>query len=224
MTACNGKDKSSITRGRPWRSPLCFLLALLFVAAAASPCRCEDRRLMELRTGKTPRLEQDAVEIARNAVAGRLSGAPLPAHKKQNPLLARPFGVFVTITRNGKVRGCMGTVEPHEPDAAGEISRSAVMAATIDPWHRPIARWELPHLRYIISIVGSIRQVQSEAQVDPVKYGVLVRRGERSALLLPGEALTAHWALFRCRQKAGIPQDEKVDIFIFETVTLGPGR
>ena len=134
----------------------------------------------------------------------------------------RPAGVFVTIVKDGVVRGCMGTVEPHEDSCAEEISRSAVMAATIDPWHEPVSKDELEGLDYIISVIGEIRKINSPSELNPHKLGLLIRDGQKSALLLPGEAKTPEWQIFKCKQKAGIPQYKKVEMFVFETVTLGP--
>lgn len=161
--------------------------------------------------------------IARNAVEMKIKEDRIYVPPKELPhFLKKPAGVFVTIVKNGRVTGCMGTLQPREPDLSREIVRSAIMAATADFWHKNISVEELPELEYIVSIPGNMRRINSSVHLDPINLGLLVRRGRKSALLLPGEAFTPEWQIYECKRKAGIPQNESVEMFVFETIVFGP--
>ncbi len=88
-------------------------------------------------------------------------------------------GAFVTIREGGELRGCIGTIEPIEPDVAAEIVRSAILAATADPRFAPVAASELPRLSYSVSVLEPPEEVDSIDQLDPARFGVIVLSGGR---------------------------------------------
>ena len=72
------------------------------------------------------------VELAWRALRHYLAhGEALPWSDEADSELAACAGVFVSIKKNGRLRGCIGTFEPTQPDIAREIIRNAVMAATV---------------------------------------------------------------------------------------------
>jgi len=172
---------------------------------------------------KNEKNEKIVCNLVKRAVEKKIrENAILKPPKGLPGFLDRPAGVFITILKNDKVVGCMGTVYPHESDLKHEIIRSAILASTADPWHKPLKEKDLPGLKYIVSIPGNARKIDSTADLDPKNLGLLVRKGKLSALLLPGEALTPEWQIYECKRKAGIPQNERVEMTVFETVTFGP--
>ncbi len=201
--------------------PIRLTYALLVVLLLTGPVFCQDDPLLRDYRNPPGEFKQQVVELARQGVELYLKqGVHMSPAADVHPLLRRSMGAFVTITLDGKVRGCMGSLHPVEQDVAGEIIRSAIMAATVDPWNKPVTPAELPRLKYTVTFAGTLQRVESEMEINTGREGIFVRRGSRGALLLPGEALTSQWALFRCRQKAGIPQDMPVDIFKFQTATF----
>lgn len=197
-----------------------LIIALLYLLP---PQALSQTGLAPFKKAKNSENENIVCGLARKAVEirvkeNRVIGVPsdLP------PFMKIPSGCFVTIVKGSDNVGCMGTLQPQESALAGEIVSSAVMAATADPWHDSISIGELPHLKYIVSIPGELRQVKTSAQLNPLRLGLLVRKGRKSALLLPGEALTPEWQVYECKRKAGIPQNEKVEMFVFDAVVFGP--
>ncbi|MCD4785028.1 MAG: AMMECR1 domain-containing protein [Candidatus Eremiobacteraeota bacterium] len=179
--------------------------------------------LAPFKKAKNKRNEKIVCNLAKSAVEKKLrKGKVLNPPGGLPAFLERPAGVFVTILRNNKVVGCMGTIYPRESNLKSEIIRSAILAANVDPWHKSIRKSDLPRLKYVVSIPGNARKIDSTADLDPKNLGLLVRRGKRSALLLPGEALTPEWQIYECKRKAGILQNERVEMIVFETVTFGP--
>lgn len=134
--------------------------------------------------------------------------------------LAGQAGVFVSFKKQGQLRGCIGTFAPTCPTIAEEIIQNAVSAGTEDPRFNPIELDELPQLEVSVDILGQPEQVDSLEALDPKVYGVIVRNGRRSGLLLPDlegvDAVTDQVSI--AMQKAGIRPEEEIDLYRF-TVT-----
>ena len=75
---------------------------------------------------------RDLLRLARESIAARLAGEPAPALKTKGPLLAEKRGAFVTLTRRGELRGCIGFPLPLKP-LAEAIAEMAAAAAFEDP-------------------------------------------------------------------------------------------
>ena len=129
-------------------------------------------------------------------------------------------GVFVSLKKQGELRGCIGTFAPTKNTVAEEIIANAVSAGTEDPRFHPVAISELPELTFSVDILNEPEAVDSLAMLDPQKYGVIVRRGRRSGLLLPMlEGIdTAEYQVSIAMQKAGISLGEEIELYRF-TVT-----
>ncbi len=126
-------------------------------------------------------------------------------------------GVFVSIKKNGRLRGCIGTFEPTQADIAGEIRRNTVMAATQDPRFPKIEESELEELEISVDVLSTPEAIDDPSQLDPQRYGVIVRSGWRKGLLLPmlEGVNTVEEQLSIVRQKAGIAPHEEVSMYRF---------
>ena len=100
-------------------------------------------------------------------------------------LTKRRAGAFVSLHRNGRLRGCIGTIAPAEDSLAEEIIRNAVSAAARDPRFDPVRPEELAELEVSVDVLGEPEDIASERELDVKRYGVIVRRGARRGLLLP---------------------------------------
>ena len=94
-------------------------------------------------------------------------------------------GAFVSIHKHGKLRGCIGTIEPTAKNLAQEIIRNAVSAATQDPRFDPIEAEELEWLEINVDVLGEPERIRDISQLDVKRYGVIVSCGRRRGLLLP---------------------------------------
>ena len=135
-------------------------------------------------------------------------------------LLTQRAGAFVSLKKDGLLRGCIGTFAPTESILAKEILRNAVSAGTEDPRFPPVTAAELPKLVYSVDVLTAPEPVSSETELDPKKYGVIVSRGTRRGLLLPDlEGVdTVEEQIAICRQKAGIGLREDVELSRFQAV------
>ncbi|RPJ60453.1 MAG: AmmeMemoRadiSam system protein B [Acidobacteria bacterium] len=137
-------------------------------------------------------------------------------------------GAFVTLAQKGRLRGCIGYVEPMKP-LCQTVRDVAAAAATADQRFLPVAPSELPDLQYEISVLSSLRRVKDIKEIQLGKHGLLVRKGDREGLLLPQVATENKWDLTtllqQTCQKAGLPanawQDEEADIFCFTAFVFG---
>ena len=101
-------------------------------------------------------------------------------------LLSRRAGCFVSLTKNGQLRGCIGTIAPTRASLAEEIVANAVSAGLHDPRFSPVTAGELPELVYDVDVLGEPEPVVGREELDPRRYGVIVSAPDgRSGPLLP---------------------------------------
>lgn len=155
--------------------------------------------------------------IAREAIHARLStGQRLVVSRPDAP----PAPVFVTLRNpDGSLRGCIGSLVAAERDVAQETARSAVLAATRDPRFSAVTAEELPGLHIEVSVLMPEEPVSSAEELDPARFGVVVRDGlGRQGLLLPDiPGVTDPAAQVEiARRKAGIPPGTRVTLRRFE--------
>ena len=146
------------------------------------------------------------VQLARKTVNAFVEHKPLPKAEK----LGEKAGVFVSIHKDGQLRGCIGTTDPTTADVSEEIVQNAVSAASRDPRFPAIAPWELEDLAMNVDVLSPAEPIKDERELDPRKYGVIVSKGNRRGLLLPDlEGVdTVEKQLEIAKQKAGIGQNE----------------
>ena len=136
--------------------------------------------------------------------------------------LRRPSAAFVTLRKHGELRGCMGSLVPTEPNAACEIIRYAIASALRDPRFQPVELEEVPQLTVSAQLLDPPEPVASVDDLDPAVYGVIVRSGERQALLLPGiEGIdTVPQQIAAVCEKAGISRRAPLRLERFRTRTI----
>lgn len=147
---------------------------------------------------------------ARRAIERSLEGPPESREPEDRNLAVSADGVFVTVTIDGLLRGCIGYVSPGL-DVDSAVARAAVGAATGDSRFEPVRRDELPRLSLHVSLLGPAEPVSSPDAIEVGRDGVVVELGGRRGLLLPRVAEERGWSSERlvaeaCR-KAGLAED-----------------
>lgn len=139
-----------------------------------------------------------------------LNGKVIEPPETLPPELLRKAGCFVTLKKRGKLRGCIGTIFPTRESLALEIIYNALEAGLRDPRFPPVQKEELHELEYSVDVLGTPEPVRSEKELDPKEYGVVVRCGHRTGLLLPNlEGVdTVEEQVSIAKQKAGIKPGE----------------
>jgi len=160
-------------------------------------------------------------KLARRAVETFVrTGSHITQATRLNGPLAERAPCFVSIkTKEGDLRGCVGTIEPTKPNLAAEIAANAVSAATLDPRFPPIREPELEHLVYSVDVLLPAEEAQPE-ELDPKVYGVIVEdeASERRGLLLPDipGVDDVEKQVEIAARKAGIGPAEPVRLFRFK--------
>ncbi|MBR6322325.1 MAG: AmmeMemoRadiSam system protein A [Lachnospiraceae bacterium] len=143
-----------------------------------------------------------------------------PGDDLPSEMLTTRAGAFVSIHKQGKLRGCIGTTGPTCSSLAQEIIQNAISASTRDPRFAPITADELRWLDISVDVLGEPEDISSEAELDVKRYGVIVSCGRRRGLLLPDlEGVdTVEDQVAIARQKGGIAEHEQVKLQRFEVV------
>jgi len=133
------------------------------------------------------------------------------------PDLRRRAGVFVSLKKQGELRGCIGTIEPVRATLAVEIIENAISAASKDPRFRPVDEDELAALRVSVDVLGAPERVAGPGDLDVRRYGLIVRAGGRRGLLLPDiEGIASvEEQVSVARKKGGIGETESVEFYRF---------
>ena len=153
------------------------------------------------------------------ACVGCYSGGGAAPSPPDDPFYRRPAACFVTLKKDGELRGCIGTLEPAEPTLGAEIARNARASATQDPRFPPVTDDECEALACSVDVL-SPSEPCTLADLDAARYGVIVEAGFRRGVLLPALSGVDHVAaqVGIALQKAGIGADEPFDVRRF-TVT-----
>lgn len=127
-------------------------------------------------------------------------------------------GVFVSLKKQGNLRGCIGTFAPTTENVAYEVIRNAIEAASRDPRFPPVSEDELKDLEISVDVLTEPQKVNSIKDLDAKKYGVIVRSGVRRGLLLPDlpGVATPEQQVAICMQKGGIEPKESIELYRFE--------
>lgn len=128
----------------------------------------------------------DYVKIARLAIEHYLKDAKSPNIPEELPdeMINQKAGVFVSLKKDGQLRGCIGTFLPTKESIAEEIMNNAVEAAMHDPRFDEVEAKELIEIDISVDILERPEYATIE-DLDPLQYGVIVTQGVKKGLLLP---------------------------------------
>jgi AmmeMemoRadiSam system protein B/AmmeMemoRadiSam system protein A len=174
--------------------------------------------------------KDELLRIARTSVETAVrEGKPYQCPAPKLSALASDRAVFVTLTKRGDLRGCIGYVHAMKPLYLA-VSDVAAMAALQDSRFLPVSAGELGELNYEISVLSPLRHVQDVSLIRVGLHGLLIRKGDTQGLLLPQVATEYNWDrltfLQQACRKAGLPadawRDSDTDIFVFTAVVFAP--
>lgn len=198
----------------------------LFPVTGRNDSRCYEKDYLLAKNDRlaTRKANEDPwVKLARRSLetyvktSQRLTSLPedLPTE-----MTTQQAGAFVSLHKNGQLRGCIGTIAPTCENLAWEIVQNAISACSRDPRFSPVRPNELDELEYSVDVLGAPEPVDSPAALDPKTYGVIVSCGGRRGLLLPDldgvDSMEAQLSI--ALQKGGIRENEPYKIERFKVV------
>jgi len=129
-------------------------------------------------------------------------------------------GVFVSLHKNGRLRGCIGTIAPTTQSIAEEIIQNAVSAGLSDNRFAPVNESELPYLTYKVDVLSAPEPISGPGELDVKRYGVIVSTRSKRGLLLPNldgiDSIEDQIDI--ARNKAGISENEPITLERFEVI------
>jgi AmmeMemoRadiSam system protein A len=206
-----------------------YMAAALWVDSNKSKGKEFKNRKVGVNLGLTSAEKAQLLEIARNVVESHCRGEKTPEFVLNSPTLQEPRGAFVTLHKEGKLRGCIGHIRAKEP-LVKTIVEMAEAAAFHDPRFPPVSSKELGLLEYEISVLTPLQRIKEVDEIEVGKHGIYMKRGSCSGLLLPQVATEWGWDrttfLEHTCTKAGLPEDawkdKKTEIYIFSADVFSP--
>ncbi|HCU33920.1 MAG TPA: hypothetical protein DGT21_00320 [Armatimonadetes bacterium] len=169
------------------------------------------------------------LKLARDTIARYLADGSRLETATKDEAMQRERAVFVTLTKGGQLRGCIGQIMARYP-LAEAVRNAAISAATEDPRFRPVTVGELASLHIEISVLSPMQPIDDYQDVVVGRHGVLVTRGMRSGVFLPQVAPEQGWdrdEMLRnlCAHKAGLPpdayKDPETELYVFTAQVFG---
>lgn len=195
--------------------------SLILLAAFLWHCMPADADQALQTALQNPRVRATALALARRALEAHFAGRTLPPPLADLPAaLKHRAGVIVTLEKPGRIqpRGCRGTLQARYSTLAEEIGRNALAAATRDAREKPLLPGELKSCRISLTIILAVKPIQSLAQHDVSRNGLIAQRGDRIGLVLPYEGKDAATQWRWARAKAGLEKHEKAQMLEVEAV------
>jgi AmmeMemoRadiSam system protein A len=149
------------------------------------------------------------LDLARRAISSAIIEKRILDFSPYPSTLTQPAGAFVTLHRDGQLRGCVGQVEASDP-LGDAVARAAINAALHDSRFPAVEADEVRRLEIEISVLSPPEPIAPET-ILPGHHGLLIVKGEHRGLLLPQVAAGRQWSSQRFLEetcaKAGLPRD-----------------
>ncbi|MCR4439683.1 MAG: AmmeMemoRadiSam system protein B [bacterium] len=177
-------------------------------------------------------VQQELLRMARQSIAHYLEHGTIPEFTPPHEVMKERRGVFVTITKRGELRGCIGH---HESDVPlyKLVPQMAVASAFQDPRFPPLRKDELGVIRIKVSVyLTNVYRIDNLDQFVMGKHGIIMYKDGRGATFLPEVPLEAGWKtkeeeLRSLCQKAGLPPDawkQGAVFYLYETQVFEEGK
>lgn len=178
----------------------------------------EKREVIE----KLRQSEDEYVKLAREALEQYILTDKLINLPQNLPeeMLNNKAGAFVSIKKEGRLRGCIGTIEPSQENIALEIMYNAISSGTRDSRFQVVRKEELENLVYNVDVLSPEKPVATTEGLDPKRFGIIVTSGNKRGVLLPNldGVDTVEKQIDIACQKAGILNSEDYRLECFEVV------
>lgn len=219
-------DKSSVVG---------YLSALIYESAGekvydldADEEEVQDNPATGIQFGLSVDDKKELIDIARQSIAAKLGRKEMIFSSDYSGPLLENRGAFVTLTKQGNLRGCIGTFESDEP-LYKTIAHMAQQAAFSDPRFPPLADDEFDKLDIEISVLTPMIRINDPKSVTVGRDGLYVRQGLRAGVLLPQVPVEYHWDRLKFLEqtclKAGLPPDawksDRTELYTFQAEIFG---
>jgi len=170
----------------------------------------------------------DLLGIARLTMEEYVTNGNIPELNTErfSNMIKTPCGAFVTLNKDGALRGCIGTFDPNEPLYL-VVQQMAVAASTRDYRFQKVKVDEFDDIEVEVSVLTPMKKIKTIEEIELGKHGIYIRKGRSSGTFLPQVASETGWSLEEflghcARDKAGIGWDgwKEADIYIYEAIVF----
>jgi len=165
-------------------------------------------------------------EIALTSIKDSLDGKSISHHSPLTTHLSSKCGAFVSLHKQGRLRGCIGHFGEDYP-LYEIVAKMARAAAFEDPRFMPVTKEELDDIDIEISVLTPMRRIQSLDEFELHRHGIYIRKGYRSGTFLPQVADEVNWTkeefVGHCSQdKAGLGWDgwKDAELYVYEAIVF----
>ncbi len=132
------------------------------------------------------------INMAKRAIQAELEGVPLSMPTIADSALLEHRGAFVTLKKQGQLRGCIGTFVATKP-LIEVVADMAVQAAFHDPRFRPLTPDEFQEIEVEISVLSPLKEIDSIDEIEVGTHGIYIIKGPYHGVLLPQVATEYGW-------------------------------
>jgi AmmeMemoRadiSam system protein A len=136
--------------------------------------------------------KEELMRIAKESIYCAVRGEEMPIITVTSERLKEKCGAFVTITKEGNLRGCIGYSFPIASlyEVVSEVAQSAALH---DPRFPSLTEDELDDIEIEISVLSQLENVSDVSEIEVGKHGLLIERRGYKGLLLPQVAIDHNW-------------------------------
>ncbi len=164
--------------------------------------------------------KKSLLKLARDVITTHLNRGSYQS--PNDPAFAEQCGLFVSLHKSGKLRGCIGYIKAYK-SIVDAVKEMALAAAFRDPRFPPVQADELPDIKIEISVLSPMELVQDISEIKIGRDGLYLQHPYSSGLLLPQVATEWKWDrdtfLKQVCRKAGLPdnawQDANAELYRF---------
>lgn len=193
--------------------------------------------LMKARPNRTPpdpaaglsrEDQKEIIRLAKESIAAKVQGKAMPSYEPFSKALRQPKGVFVTLRKHGKLRGCIGNTFANKPIYSA-VQDNAVAAALHDARFPAVSAEELSELQIEVSVLSPPQKIQAIDEFELKTHGMILESEGRTGVFLPEVAAETGWTKDQwmdelCSQKLELPADcwknssARMSVFISEKI------
>ena len=168
------------------------------------------------------------LRLARESIISAFDSEDPPYPTTISRTLNENLGAFVTLNKDGMLRGCIGTFRADKP-LYKIIAEMARQAAFSDPRFPSVQKNEIERIDIEISVLTPMKKINDPMSVEVGRDGLYIINGMRSGVLLPQVPVEYGWDKIRFLQqtclKAGLSsemwKDKNSQIFTFQAEIFG---
>lgn len=206
-----------------------YLSAAIFASSDTAKNKAGRKNMQETTPLLNAKQKKRLLEIARQSISAYLTtGKKIPL-EETDPLLIKNMGAFVTIHKNGNLRGCIGHILGVQPLYL-TVRDMAVEAAVGDPRFVPLTAGEVKDITLEISVLSEPQKTADTEEIQMGIHGVIVQKGPASGVFLPQVATETGWTREEflanlCAHKAGLSpsawKDKDTELYTFTAQVFG---